>query len=184
MLEQRIQQQFFDGADLKYQAAETLSRPVAAAASALLATITGGGRVLIAGVGHAFALALYAASRFVDRFERERPPLAALALAQGADAPKQVHALGEPGDVLLLVDDGEPGSQAAAQALVDAARAREMTTVVLAARGTPLAPLLAETDVLVEVPHERGLRVLEVHLLTLHCLGDAVDMQLMGEQYS
>ena len=29
MLEQRIQQQFFDSADLQYQTAESLSRPIA-----------------------------------------------------------------------------------------------------------------------------------------------------------
>jgi len=36
MLEQRIQQQFFDNADLLSQTAESLSRPIAAAAQALL----------------------------------------------------------------------------------------------------------------------------------------------------
>ena len=45
MLEQRIQQQFFEGADLKYQSAEALSRGVADAAQVLLAVITSGGKV-------------------------------------------------------------------------------------------------------------------------------------------
>jgi D-sedoheptulose 7-phosphate isomerase len=33
----------------------------------------------------------------------------------------------------------------------------------------------------VAVPHERPARVAETHLLVLHCLCDAVDLQLMGE---
>jgi D-sedoheptulose 7-phosphate isomerase len=58
-----------------------------------------------------------------------------------------------------------------------------MTTVVLAGRGAQaFGELLAETDVLVAVPHERAARVAELQLLTLHALCDAVDFQLMGEQ--
>ena len=36
MLEQRIQQQFFEGADLQYQTAEALARPIAEAANAMV----------------------------------------------------------------------------------------------------------------------------------------------------
>jgi len=99
MLEQRIQQQFFESADLKYQSAETLARPVAEAAQALLGAITGGGKVLVFAAGAASSLAPHFAQLLVGRYERERPPLAALAL--GAQAAQQVRALGLPGDVLL-----------------------------------------------------------------------------------
>ena len=51
MLEQRIEQQFFDSADLKYAAAEVLSKPIADAVSALVGCITGGGKVLACGNG-------------------------------------------------------------------------------------------------------------------------------------
>ena len=46
MLEQRIEQHFIDSADLKYQAAQVLSKPIAAAVQAILACVTGGGKVL------------------------------------------------------------------------------------------------------------------------------------------
>jgi D-sedoheptulose 7-phosphate isomerase len=111
------------------------------------------------------------------RFERERPPLAALALA--GEPVQQVRALGLPGDVLLYVDDGEGHSSK----VISAAQAKDMTIVVLAGRGAQaFGELLAETDVLVPVPHERPARVAEIQLLVLHCLCDAVDFQLMGEQ--
>ena len=84
MLEQRIQQHFFESADLQYQAAESLGRPVADAVQALVAGITAGGRVLVAGIGPAAALAQRAVQALVGRFERERPALAAIAL--GTDA--------------------------------------------------------------------------------------------------
>src|SRR6187402_133730 len=51
MLEQRIQQHFIDSADLKYQSAQTLSKPVAQAVQAVLACVTSGGKVLACGNG-------------------------------------------------------------------------------------------------------------------------------------
>ena len=178
MLEQRIQQQFFDSADLKYQAAELLARPIADASAALLAALTNGGKVMATGAGAGAALAPYLARLLAGRFERERPPLAALAM-EPVDAVLQVRALGLPGDVLLYIDDGEGHSSK----VISAAQAKDMTIVVLAGRGAQaFGELLAETDVLVAVPHERPARVAELHLLVLHCLCDAVDFQLMGDQ--
>jgi D-sedoheptulose 7-phosphate isomerase len=179
MLEQRIQQQFFDGADLKYQSAEILARPIAEASAALLAALTSGGKVLVGGGGAGAVLAVLMARMLTGRFERERPPLAALAL--GTESAQQVRALGLPGDVLLFIDDGEGHSTR----VISAAQAKDMTIVVLAGRGSQaFSELLAETDVLVAVPHERAARVTELQLLVLHCLCDAVDFQLMGDQES
>ena len=191
MLAQRIQQQFFDSADLQYQTAESLARPIADAAQALLACITAGGKLLVCGAGGGVALAAVFTAAFVGGFERERPALAALALAadgalaQAAGAEqafaRQVQAIGQPGDLLLLID---PGLDAAA--LVAAARAahdQDMTVLALTGRvGAALRQQLSEADVLIAVPHERGARVLETQLLVLHCLCDAIDLQLLGEQ--
>jgi D-sedoheptulose 7-phosphate isomerase len=181
MLEQRIQQQFFESADLQNQAAEMLSRPIAAAAEALLGCITAGGKMMVAGSDVGAALAPVIVSAFTGRFERDRPPLAAMVLRRDGPMGPQVVALGQPGDLLLLVDSGgapEPLQQAAA-----AAHDKEMTVVLLtgADRGT-WREHLAETDVQIAVPHERAARVAEAHLLVLHCLCDAVDLQLMGDQ--
>ena len=195
MLEQRIQQQFFDSADLKYAAAEVLAKPIADAVSALVGSITAGGKVLACGNGGSAADAQHFAAEFVGRFERERPGLAALALttdssiltAIGNDYDfnsifsKQVQALGAPGDVLLAISTS--GNSANVVAAVEAARAKEMIVIALTGhKGGKLRELLTETDVLVCVPHERTARIQEVHLLTLHCLCDAVDLQLLGEQ--
>ena len=84
MLEQRIQQHFFDSADLKYAAAEVLSKPIADAVSALVGCITGGGKVLACGNGGSAADAQHFAAEFVGRFERERP-------GPGGDRPDRRH---------------------------------------------------------------------------------------------
>ena len=195
MLEQRIQQQFFDSADLKYAAAEVLSRPVADAINALVGCITSGGKVLSCGNGGSAGDAQHFAAEFVGRFERERPGLAAISLSTdtsiltaigndyGFDAiySKQVQALGAPGDVLLAIStSGNSGNVVAA---IEAAHAKEMTVIALTGnKGGRMRELLFETDVLICVPHERTARIQEVHLLVLHCLCDAVDLQLLGEQ--
>jgi D-sedoheptulose 7-phosphate isomerase len=195
MLEQRIQQQFFDSADLKYAAAEILSRPIADAVSAVVGCITAGGKVLACGNGGSAADAQHFAAEFIGRFERERPGLAAIALttdssiltAIGNDynfaeiLSKQVQALGQPGDVLIAISTS--GNSANVLAAVEAAHAKEMTVIALTGRnGGKMSELLSETDVHVCVPHERTARIQEVHLLALHCLCDAVDLQLLGEQ--
>jgi D-sedoheptulose 7-phosphate isomerase len=195
MLEQRIQQQFFDSADLKYAAAEILAKPIADAVNAVVGCITAGGKVMACGNGGSASDAQHFAAEFVGRFERERPGLAAIALttdssiltAVGNDYDfnsifsKQVQALGSPGDVLIAISTS--GNSANVLAAVDAARAKEMTVIALTGRGGgKLRERLGETDVHICVPHERTARIQEVHILALHCLCDAVDLQLLGEQ--
>jgi D-sedoheptulose 7-phosphate isomerase len=196
MLEQRIQQQFFEAADLLSQSADALSRSIAQAASALLVCITGGGKVLVAGAGAASALAPYAAALWAGRFERQRPPLAALAL--GVHGPlaallaeageptqalaKEVQALGQPGDVLVAIAAGRATTTLIAA--IQAALAKDMTVVALTGRDTGVVELLSDTDVHIAVPHDRAARIFETHALVLHSLADAVDLQLMGEQDS
>jgi len=197
MLEQRIQQHFIDSADLKYQCAEALSRPIAAAVQALLTCVTGGAKVLACGNGGSAADAQHFAAEFVGRFERERPELAALSLTTdssiitaiandydfGSIFSRQVRALGQSGDVLLAISTS--GNSANVLAAIEAAHERDMVVVGLSGRGGGKMTLaLRDTDVHICVPHERTARIQEVHILALHCLCDAVDAQLLGDQES
>jgi D-sedoheptulose 7-phosphate isomerase len=197
MLEQRIQQHFIDSADLKYQAGPLLSKPIEAAVQALLACVTSGGKVLACGNGGSAADAQHFAAEFVGRFERERPELAALALTTDTSLltavandydysqvfSRQVRALGQAGDVLLAISTS--GNSANVVAALEAAHERDMTVVALTGRGGgQIGRLLRETDVHICVPSDSTARIQEVHLLTLHCLCDGVDTQLLGEQES
>jgi len=198
MLEPRIQQHFFESADLSYQAAEAMARPIADAAQAIVDCVTSGGRVWVHGRGVAQAPAQLLGAALSGRFERDRPGLAAMMLAvdplllseprqSDADAPAvtQLRVLGQAGDVLvafaLRPDD------ALLAAVVDAAHEREMSALVIAGRepgvGTPRGTpaIAAETDIWISVPHDRPARICELQLLTLHALCDAVDLQLLGD---
>ena len=197
MPEQRIAQQFIDSADLKYQSAEILSKPIAAAVQAILASVTSGGKVLACGNGGSAADAQHFCAEFVGRFERERPELGAIALTTDSSIltaiandydfervfSKQVRALGQAGDVLLALSTS--GNSANVLAAIAAAHEREMTVVALTGKGGgKMTHALRETDVHICVPHERTARIQEVHLLVLHCICDGVDTQLLGDQES
>ncbi len=170
----------------------------------LLACVTSGGKILACGAGVSGFLAAQFAAQFVGRFERDRPELAAIALLGDATDPaadtaeslgadrfaRQVRALGQAGDVLLVLSVS--GQSAAVLAAVEAAHARDMTVVALLGNAAPsgsrtggaVGRALRETDVQVCVPHERAARIHEIHLLVLHCLCDGVDAQLLGDQDS
>jgi len=198
MLEARIQQQFFECADLMYQLADGLARPIAEGAQAIVGCLTAGGKLLACGQGGGQWLAQWFASALMLRFERERPPLAALALGQALTQPLvphpelvadpslavalQLRALGQPGDLLLVCSAA--GDEPAMLAAVREAHAKEMSVLLLGGpvtEGTTLPGLLGETDTWIAVPHERSARVHELHLLVLHALCDAIDLQLLGD---
>ncbi len=192
MLEQRIQQHFFESADLQYQVAEALARPVAGAAQVLVDGITAGGRVMCCGHGLSSLDAHYMAALLLGRFEQDRPALAAVALGfdaqlsldagieAGSILARQVHALCHPGDILMLFDaqQVEVGSLLE---LLTVAHAQDMTVIALTGQlDDELRAQLVETDVHIRVPHSRAARVREIHRLLTHCLCDAVDLQLLG----
>ena len=194
MLESRIEQHFIDSADLKYQAAPVLSKPIAQAISAIVASLTSGGKVLACGNGGSAADAQHFSAEFVGRFERERPELAAIALttdtsiltAVGNDYAfdavfsRQVRALGQPGDVLLAITTS--GNSSNILAAVEAAHARDMVVIGMTGRdGGKMGHMLRETDVHICVPHPRTARIQEVHISALHCICDGVDAVLMGD---
>lgn len=193
MLEPRIQQHFFESADLMYQVAESLSKPIADAAMSAVGCLTSGGKLLACGQGSAGAgMARLLCSALMLGFERERPPLAAIPLGPGlasailsgdgaaaTDLSLQVRALGQPGDLLVAFSSHD---DAAMLAVVSEAHAKDMSVILLSgSHAAALTGLLSDTDVWIAVPHERPARVRELHLLALHALCEAIDLQLMGE---
>ncbi|MEO8675780.1 MAG: SIS domain-containing protein, partial [Casimicrobiaceae bacterium] len=94
---------------------------------------------------------------------------------------KQVRALGAKRDLLLAIStSGNSGNVIAA---IEAARDREMRVVALTGKGGGrIAGMLGEDDVHLCVPHDRTARIQEVHLLIIHCLCDAIDNALLGEE--
>lgn len=192
---ERIQRHFRESAELKQAALETLSVPIAAAIDTMFTALANGNRILACGNGASAADAQRFAAGLIDRFERERPGLPAIALttdtavltAIGSSVDtfdqvyaKQVRALGQPGDVLLAIS--ATGDAANVAAAIDDAHEREMIVIALTGSGGGhVGEALLDTDIHLCVPSERTARIHEVHLLTIHCLCDGIDAMLLGE---
>ncbi len=192
-LAERVAAHFADSAQLKLAAAPALAGPVAHAVEAMVASLRAGGKVLACGNGGSAADAQHFAAELVNRFERERPPLAAVSLAADSSNltsiandygyeqvfEKQVRALGRKGDVLFAISTS--GNSPSVLRAMAAARELGLVTVALTGRGGgKMAGALGAGDVHVCVPHERTMRIQEVHLLVLHCLCDGIDSLLFG----
>lgn len=192
-LQSRVAAHFTESANLKLSSSQTLAEPIARAATLLAESLRAGGKALACGNGGSAADSQHFAAELLNRFERERPALAALALSTDTSTltsiandyayeqvfAKQLRALGRRGDVLLAIStSGNSGN------VIEAVRvARELGIAVIALTGNGggrMAALLGERDVHVCVPHTRTLRIQEVHLLVLHCLCDAIDCELFG----
>lgn len=194
-LEARVESQFDDSARLKIDAAKLLSAPIARGIELMAASLEAGGKILACGNGGSAADAQHFAAELVNRFERERPPLAGLALTTDTSTltsigndysyeqvfEKQLRALGRKGDVLLAISTS--GNSANVIAAMRAARELGVRIVALTGNGGgKMAALLAHDDVHVCVPHKRTMRIQEVHLLVLHCLCDGIDTRLFGDR--
>jgi len=190
----RIRAHFTDSAQLKLAAADALAPAVARAAELLATCLLGDGKILACGNGGSAADAQHFAAEMIGRFERERPELPAISLSTDTSIltavandytfeqvyAKQVRALGAKGDALLALSTS--GNSANIVAAIAAAREREMYVVALTGKGGgQVGAMLAAGDVHLCVPHERTARIQEVHLLMIHCLCDAIDNTLLGE---
>jgi D-sedoheptulose 7-phosphate isomerase len=154
-----------------------------------------GGKVLACGNGGSAADSQHFAAELLNRFERERAPLAAVALTTDTSTltsiandyayeqvfAKQVRALGRRGDVLLAISTS--GNSSNVVAAMHVAHEIGMRVVALTGNGGgKMAALAGPADVHVCVPHKVTARIQEVHLLVLHCLCDAIDHCLFGER--
>ncbi len=189
----RISRHFSDSAQTKLEAVELLAAPIAQAAEMMVASLVGNGRILACGNGGSAADAQHFAAELVGRFEMERQGLAAIALTTDSSImtavandygfttvfERQVRALGQSGDVLLAISTS--GNSPSIVEAIRAAHDNEMSVVALTGKGGgKIGEILRDTDVHICVPAERTARIQEVHLLTVHCLCDAIDCMLLG----
>lgn len=191
----RISENFSESAHLKLQSMDALAGPIAAAAECMVQCLKQDGKILSCGNGGSAADAQHFAAELLNRFEKERPGLAAMALTTDSSTltsiandysydlvfAKQVRALGHAGDVLLAISTS--GNSRNVIVAVEAAHESQMGVVALSGRsGGKLGEALLPGDIHICVPAQSTARIQEVHLLTLHCLCDAIDCLLLGAE--
>jgi D-sedoheptulose 7-phosphate isomerase len=193
-LQQRIQTQFSDSAATKQAALAAMAAPIEAAVRLMAGALTAGGKVMACGNGGSAADSQHFAAELLNRFEKERPPLAAIALTTDTSTltsiandyaydqvfAKQVAALGRNGDVLVAISTS--GNSPNVIAAMQVARERGVRIVALTGKGGgKMAAMLGDQDIHLCVPADRTARIQEVHLLTIHCLCDGIDALVLGE---
>ncbi|MEO8135586.1 MAG: phosphoheptose isomerase [Betaproteobacteria bacterium] len=191
----RIRHHFTESANLKLSSVETLAPQIVRAAGAMTECLLADGKILACGNGGSAADAQHFSAEMLGRFERERMGLPAIALSTDTSVltaiandydfsevfSKQVAALGREGDVLLAITtSGNSGNVLAA---VQVAQERGMQVVALTGKGGGrLGELCRATDVHLCVPHGTTTRIQETHILVIHCLCDAIDNILLGDE--
>lgn len=192
-LTSRITQHFLDSIAVKERSAGELPHSIQDAGAVMVESLLNGQKILCCGNGGSAGDAQHFSAELLNRFERERPGMPAIALTADSSTitaiandydydeifAKQVLALGQQGDVLLAIStSGNSGNVVQA---IRAAHERDMIVVALTGRdGGRMAANLGARDIEVRVPSERTARIQEVHLVVIHCLCDFIDTAIFG----
>ena len=168
----RISENFSESAHLKLQSMDVLASPIAEAAERMVYCLRHDGKILACGNGGSAADSQHFSAELLNRFEMERPSLAAIALTTDTSTltsiandydydqvfSKQVRGLGHANDVLLAISTS--GNSRNVIAAIDAAHECEMSVVALTGRdGGKMAGMLTANDVHICVPANSTARI-------------------------
>ena len=180
--------------DYLAETAETVTRvreecvdDIASAASLLVTSLKGGGKILICGNGGSAADAQHLATEFVSTLtiDNPRPSIPAIALTTdtslltaiandfGHDGvfERQVESLGRDGDVLIAIST----SGNSANVIRAAERAQEQRLRVVALTGSSGGKLAPLADVAIRVPSAVTAHIQECHLTIEQLLASLVE---------
>ena len=188
-----IEKAFADSIQTKQEALSTIAGPISDAALLMTSSLLAGNKILSCGNGGSAADAQHISSELLNRFERERQPLPAIALTTDSSTltsiandynydivfAKQIRALSQADDIVMVITTS--GGSANIIQAVHAAHERSSRVVALTGRdGGEVGALMHKNDIEIRVPGSSTARIQEVHLLVIHCLCELIDQQLLG----
>ena len=152
-----------------------------------------GYKILVCGNGGSASDAQHFSSELLNRYDRDRPGLPAIALTTDSSTltsiandydyrqifSKQVSALGQPGDLLLAISTS--GQSPNIVEAIQAAKENEMQIIALTGKdGGAMSQVLDDNSIEIRVPSNVTARIQEVHILVIHILCELLDLQLLG----
>jgi len=179
--------------ETKQNSLNVLGESIELASAMLHQALLGGHKILACGNGGSASDAQHFSAELLNRYERDRPGLPAIALTTDSSTltaiandydyqqiySKQITALGQPGDVLLAISTSgqSPNIVEAIQAAIE----KEMQVIALTGKdGGAMSQVLGENSVEIRVPSNVTARIQEVHILVIHILCELLDLQLLG----
>ena len=188
-----IQAAFQASIETKQTSENLLGESIELASTMLNQALLGGHKILVCGNGGSASDAQHFSSELLNRYDRDRPGLPAIALTTDSSTltsiandydyrqiySKQVTALGQPGDVLLAISTS--GQSPNIIEAIQAANENEMQVIALSGKdGGAMSQVLDENSVEIRVPSNVTARIQEVHILIIHILCELLDLQLLG----
>lgn len=188
---QRVINNFNESAQTIQASSEALAEKIAQAAQLMTDSMIAGGKLLVCGNGGSAADAQHFSAEMLNRFEMERPGLPAVALNTDGSTltsiandyhydevfAKQVQALGQPRDVLIVITSS--GNSTNVIKAVNAAHNRSLRCIALnGGMGGELSRHMTDKDIDIVVSGRSTARIQEVHGLIIHCFCDLIDRQI------
>ena len=193
-LQDRIYQHFNNSIQTKQDSLHSCAGLIEQAAQQIIMALKHQHKILSCGNGGSAGDAQHFSSEMLNRFERERPGLPAIALNTDTLTltsiandyhydqvfSKQIQALGQNGDVLLVYTTS--GNSNNVVQAIHAAHSQQMSVIAMTGKtGGSVATALTNQDIEIRIPSQSTARIQETHLVITHCLCDLIDHQLFGE---
>ncbi len=177
---------------VKEQTIRTGTNLILKGAQMLAECLASGHKIMIFGNGGSAADAQHIAAEFVNRFNIERSPLAAIALTTDSSIltsigndyhfdqvfSKQIQALGKKHDIAWGISTS--GNSRNVIEAVEAAKRIDLTTIGMTGSGGRLADC---ADLVFTVQSEITAHIQETHITIAHILCDLVDRILFPNEY-
>ena len=188
-----IQRAFEASIETKRDSLVALEGTIGLASALLNQALVGGHKILACGNGGSASDAQHFSSELLNRYDRDRPGLPAIALTTDSSTltsiandydyrqiySKQVTSLGQPGDVLLAISTS--GQSPNIIDAIEAANNSDIPVIALTGKdGGAMAQVINENSIEIRVPSHVTARIQEVHILVIHILCELLDLQLLG----
>lgn len=190
----RVKEQFNRSIQCKIDAADMLPEKVAAAADLIVQTLVSDRKIMVCGDGISGELGDMFANQLMHQIQRERPSLPVISLTANAALysaiardtglnevyARQIRALGQSGDVLVVVTANDQ-SPSCAQA-IRTALSRDMLIIVIAGDNDgEIWSLTGYDDVEIRINATQRQHIYEVQLMVLNTIAHLIDVALFGE---